>query len=47
MIIYYGGKCALCHTAVKIVLNLDNKEVFRFSPLSLLKNNQKKFHNIL
>ncbi len=42
MIIYYDGKCALCHTAVKVVLKLDNKQVFKFSPLSLLENNQKE-----
>lgn len=42
MIIYYDGKCALCHAAVKIVLKLDNEQVFKFSPLSLLKTNQKK-----
>ena len=33
----------LYHTAVKIVLNLDNKQVFKFSPLSLLETNQKEF----
>tara|TARA_X000001036_G_C20236925_1_gene626354 strand:+ start:69 stop:446 length:378 start_codon:yes stop_codon:yes gene_type:complete len=42
MIIYYDGKCALCHAAVKIVLKLDNKQVFKFSPLSLLKTNQNE-----
>ena len=36
MIIYYDGKCALYHTAVKVVLKLDNKKIFRFLPLLLL-----------
>ena len=42
-IIYYDGKCALYHTAVKIILKLDNKQVFKFSPLSLVKTNHKEF----
>ncbi len=41
MIIYYDGKCALCHNVVKIILKLDNKQKFKFSPLSLLEHNQK------
>ncbi len=42
-IIYYIGRCALYHTAIKIVLKLDNKQVFKFSPLSLPETNQKEF----
>ena len=42
MIIYYDGNCALCHNSVKIILKLDNKKKFYFSPLSLLKTDQKK-----
>tara|TARA_B100001250_G_scaffold2059_1_gene1819 strand:+ start:1307 stop:1624 length:318 start_codon:yes stop_codon:yes gene_type:complete len=35
--------CALCHGIVLIILKLDNKKNFKFSPLSLRKINQKYF----
>tara|TARA_S200000501_G_C20623278_1_gene655552 strand:- start:199 stop:579 length:381 start_codon:yes stop_codon:yes gene_type:complete len=46
-IIYYDGRCALCHAAVRIVLKLDNKQLFKLSPLSLIKTNQKEFPNTI
>ena len=42
-ITYYNGWCALYHTAIKIVLKLDNKQVFKFSPLSLSEAYQEEF----
>ena len=45
MIIYYDGMCALCHGIVLIILKIDNKKNFKFSPLSLLEINQKYFPN--
>ena len=46
-IIYYDGNCALCHKAVIIILKLDTKNYFKFSPLFLLKINKKNLPDSL
>ena len=41
-IIYYDEECALCNNIVRILLSIDKKKKFNFSPLSSLKDFNKK-----
>ena len=40
-IIYYDSECALCHNIIRILLNIDSKKKFNFSPISSLKDIDK------
>ena len=33
VILFYDGRCGLCHSAVKFVLKHDRRALFRFAPL--------------
>ena len=46
-VIYYDGKCGLCHLAVRFILRVDLKGKFYFSPLSNLDNNLKYIDSII
>ncbi len=46
-VIYYDGECGLCHLAVRLVLRVDSKSKFYFSPLSNLDNNLKNIDSII
>ena len=46
-VIYYDGKCGLCHLAVRSILRVDSKSKFYFSPLSNLDNNLKNIDSII
>ena len=46
-IIYYDGKCGLCHFAVRFILRIDSKSKFYFSPLSNLDDNLKFIDSIV
>ena len=46
-VIYYDGKCGLCHLAVRFILRVDSKSNFYFSPLSNLDINLKNIDSII
>ena len=46
-VIYYDGKCGLCHLAVRFILRVDSKSNFYFSPLSNLDINLKNIDLII
>ena len=46
-IVYYDGYCGLCHTAVRILLAIDSKGDFYFSPLSSFDSNLKSMDSII
>ena len=46
-VIYYDGGCGLCHLVVRIILRIDSKSKFYFSPLSNLDNNLKSIDSII
>ena len=46
-VIYYDGKCGLCHLAVRFILRVDSKNKFYFSPLSNLDDNLKYIDSII
>ena len=46
-IIYYDGECGLCHGAVKLILRIDTKNKFHFSPISKLIQNEIKIDSII
>tara|TARA_B100000900_G_scaffold293134_1_gene251899 strand:+ start:536 stop:913 length:378 start_codon:yes stop_codon:yes gene_type:complete len=46
-VIYYDGECGLCHLAVRLILRVDSKGNFYFSPLSKLDNNLINIDSII
>ena len=38
-VIYYDSECGLCNNLVRLILHIDSKKKFYFSPISLLVNN--------
>ena len=43
-IIYYDSQCGLCNITVRLILHIDDKKKFCFSPISLLFEKKKNMN---
>ncbi len=43
-VIYYDSECGLCNNLVRLILHIDSKKKFSFSPISLLVNSTRSIN---